>query len=415
MSHTVGQPRNDARPEEPTSAQQRDLGPPASNGGRPGAVPLRRLLGLATLTPPQATHVAVEVLGSLQDESGSYGAFDADDVLIGADGTLRLAERNGDFTPGTAGATARLIDQLARNADRPAAHRRPQNAGLLAALTRCAAELPGGDLETPLAELRRELDATRVDREHLRRELVALVGVPLVRAGADPGAAPPVVAAPTEAAAMPVVIADPLPKQAADLPPSPPDIERPLVLGRRVPRGRLIAIVVIVVVALAALITAIALHQSRGHPANATNTHSPVTRPHTANPHKHGTPAAGPRPIPTLARRAAGPISAVTLTPHGTCKPGAVCAVTVRIHLRPPSLSALTWRAALVNRCTGKIHTIDHGSMIAEPGWRSAYTTVHLRLPHNGSMAVLAVVGSPVHAASRPLLVPAGGGSCARR
>jgi hypothetical protein len=369
---------------------------------------------LATLTPPQATHIAVEVLGSLgslQDESGSYGAFNAEDVLIGADGTLRLAERNGDFTPGTASAAAVLVDQLARNADRPAAHRRPQNAALLAALARCAAELPDGDLAAPLAELRRELNATRADRDHLKRELAALVGVPLVRVGADVPAASPV-SAPAEAPAMPIVIADQLPEQAADLPPSPPDIEQPPVLGRRVPRGRLIAIVVIAVVALAAVISAIALNQSGGHPAAANTPASGSS--HPAAPTKPAAPPAGHRSIPTLAPRAAGPISAVTLKPLGTCKAGAVCAVNVRIHLRPPSLSALSWRAALVNRCTGKIHTINHGSMIAGPGWQSAYATVRLHLPHKPSMAVLAVVDTPVHAASRPLLVPAGGGTCRR-
>jgi hypothetical protein len=75
-------------------------------------------------------------------------------------------------------------------------------------------------------------------------------------------------------------------------------------------------------------------------------------------------------------------------------------------------LSSLTWHAAAVNRCTGKVSTIDRGSMIAEPGWRSAYVTVRLRLPQQRSTAVLAVVDTPVSAASRPLLVPAGGGSC---
>jgi hypothetical protein len=33
-------------------------------------------------------------------------------------------------------------------------------------------------------------------------------------------------------------------------------------------------------------------------------------------------------------------------------------------------------------------------------------------LPQRASMAVLAVVDHPVSAASRPVLVPAGGGSC---
>jgi hypothetical protein len=413
MTHAVGQPVPDAPPDGQRTPVQQPPPNPAEPGNRPAAVPLRRLLGLATLTPPQATHIAVDVLASLQDESGSYGAFDADDVLIGGDGTLRLAERNGDFTPGTATAAAELVDQLARNADRPAAHRRPENAALLTALTRCAAQLSGGDLEASLAELRRELDATGADRGQLTGELAALVAVPLVRAGAEPTAAEP--GEPAAAPAAPVVIAEPLPSAEADLPPSPPDAVATLVLGRPMPSPRVIVPVVIGVVAVAALITAIALTRPSGHPA-ATTTHHPIATSHAPKPVTHAPPAkAGPRDVPKLGPAAAGPISSVKLSPVARCSRGATCAVTVRMYLRPPGLASLTWHAALVNRCSGSIQRIDHGSMIAEPGWRSAYTTVHLRLPHLRSMAVVAVVDSPVSAASRPLLVPAGGGSCARR
>jgi hypothetical protein len=105
----------------------------------------------------------------------------------------------------------------------------------------------------------------------------------------------------------------------------------------------------------------------------------------------------------------------VTLDANGHCSPGRYCTVTVRVWLRPPGLSSLIWRATVVDRCTGGIRTLDRGSMIAEPGWRSAYTTVRLHLPHKRSIAVLAVVDSPVSVSSKPLVAPAGGGNCAPR
>jgi hypothetical protein len=114
------------------------------------------------------------------------------------------------------------------------------------------------------------------------------------------------------------------------------------------------------------------------------------------------------RPAPL----AAGPIARVTLTPAAACTPGAMCALTVQMWLRPPGLAQLSWHAVLVDRCTGRTRTLDSGSMVAEPGWQAPYTTVHLRLPRHSAMALLAVVDSPVSAASRPLYVPAGGGSC---
>lgn len=351
------------------------------------------------------------MLASLQDESGSYGAFDADDVLIGEAGTLRLAERDGDFTPGTASAAAELLNLLARNANRPAAHRRPQNAALLAALGRCTIQLSDGDLDGSLAELRRELEATGADRDQLTRELAALVAVPLVRVGAEPtgveaGKAPP---APT----IPVVIAEPLPSAATDLPPSPPDTLPPRVLGRQLPSPRVMVPVVIGVLAVAGLIAAIALTRPSGHPA-ATPTHHPTATSHAPQPVTHKPPANpdAPRDVPNFAPASAGAISSVKLNPVGRCSRGATCSVMVRMYLRPQGLSSLSWHATLINRCSGDTQRIDHGSMIAAPGWRSAYATVRLRLPDMRSMAVVAVVDSPVSAASRPLLVPADGGSC---
>jgi hypothetical protein len=399
MTNAVGQPRPDAPPDGHNTTGQQPLRDPPVR--RAAAVSLRRLLGLATLTPPQAAHIAVEVLTALQPESASYGAFDTDGVLIDEDGAIRLVEH--DFTPGTAAAAGQVVGQLAHNADRPAARRRPAYSSLLTALKQAAVDLAAGDLVAPLAELRRELEAAGADPERLGHELAALVAVPLVRVGAEPTTPP----------TGPFVIVDPAAAEAET--DGSPDIDLPVPPAsevRRPPSRSLIVLVAAVVIALVALLTALLTRSSGGVPAQAQATgeptvssHSPSTQPPAA---KHN----GPGAVPHLAPSAAGPIAKVTLDPAGTCKAGSTCTATVRMWLRPPGLSSLAWHAALVDRCTGKVHRIESGSMIAEPGWRSAYATVRLRLPQRASMAVFAVVDHPVSAASRPVLVPAGGGSC---
>jgi hypothetical protein len=404
MTHTVGQPRHDAPPNGHDTPVQE---PAETRSRRTAAVPLRRLLGLATLTPAQAVHIAVEMLTALQPESESYGAFDTDDVLVDEDGSIRLVEH--EFTPGTASAAGEVAQRLAGNADRPAAHRRPAYATLLSALKQAAADLSRGDLAAPLAELRRELEASGVDRARLQHELAALVSVPLVRVGAEPTApATPKVEAP----ARPNVIVDPATVEPETE--SAPSIDMPVPptsVVRRLPPRPLIVLVAVVVVALVALVAAL-LNNSDGGPTNANTTDQPVNSSHASSTPPPAARNTGPRAVPQLAPRSAGPISKVTFDPAGHCHADAACTATVRIWLRPPGLTSLKWHAALVDRCTGKIRTIDNGSMIAEQGWRSAYTTVRLHLPQKSSMAVLAVVDSPISAASRPVLVPSGGGSC---
>jgi hypothetical protein len=186
MTHLVGQEPHDAS-DDRRRAQVRAAAPrPGAPADRSAAVSLRRLLGVATLTALQAAHIAAAVLGSLDSDEGPYGAFDAGDVLIEVDGRVRLAPRDGEFTPGTARAAGELVGKLARNSDRPAAYRRPEDTEMLAALRRCAGELERGNIAAPLAELHQELQATGADPERLAGELAALVAVPFVRVGVTP-------------------------------------------------------------------------------------------------------------------------------------------------------------------------------------------------------------------------------------
>lgn len=351
----------------------------------------------------------VEVLTLLEPESESYGAFNADDVLVDENGSIRIATH--PFTPGTATAAAELARRLARNADRPAARNRPVQAALLTALAQCAAGLAAGDLAAPLTELRRELDAAGADRERLTGELAALVAVPLVRVAAEP------VAQPTSDPAPPVVtVVEPLPEEAATEFAAVPVLDRPPPLApagaRQLPPRTVIVAIVVAVVALVAVLFAV-LNGNSGTPKPRTSP-PPVVHHGHANSPSPSVPAAAnsPRPVHRPAPLAAGPISRVTLTPTGSCTAGAACAVTVKAWLRPPGLSQLTWHATLVDRCTGSTRPLESGAMMAEPGWHAPYTTVNLQLPQKSSMALLAVVDSPVSVSSRPLYVPAGGGSC---
>ena len=84
----------------------------------------------------------------------------------------------------------------------------------------------------------------------------------------------------------------------------------------------------------------------------------------------------------------------------------------MRVWLRPPWLTGFSWHAVAVDRCTHHLRRIGAGTMIARPGWQSAYTTVALPLPDKPRLAVVAVVDKPVSAASRPLLVNTGTRGC---
>ncbi len=388
--------------------------PPDRGGGdtesSTAAVALRRLLRLATLTPAQAAHVAVEALGSCDGDSGC-GDLDADDVEVGQDGTVRLAGAVTD-REAAVGKSCRVAEQLARNAERPAAHRRAEDAAVLAALARCATEPM--TVAAVLAELRPALAATGADRDQLRGELAALVAVPLVRAGATraPAARPSAPIASAGSADPAAAVTGPIPSAALVREPPTPHVPAPPSTARS-SRIRLTAIIGIAILVAAGVIAAVVLYLPDGHSANAGADRPATSSPAPSPSGSHATPRQ-PRPVPSLAPHAAGAVSRVTLRPAHTCTAGSTCRVTVRVWLRPPWLSSFTWHAALVNRCTGAVRRIHTGSMIAEPGWRSAYVTVPLQLPHLRSMAVLGVVDSPVSAASRPLPVPAGGGSCPR-
>lgn len=397
MAHTDGRTTHDIPAALPPLGADTNGVPHAADP--PATVTLRRLIGLATLTPPQAVHIASEILGLLDSSTGLVGA-DTDSISVGANGAVRLSSGQ----PGRdAAATADVVDQLTRNADRPVARRNPASAALLTALARCAAALREGDLVAARAALVPATRAGGLDEQQARRELAALVTV----------AVRPTVALRSPAITeRPRVRPEPRPAQQAA--PSTPRTAQPSPHATRA-RRRVITTIVIAALAVVGVISTIALVRPGGSSPNGGTSAPPTSSTHTgANAGRHRSSPAGTHrhAIPTLAPAAARGISRVTLTPAARCRRGTSCVLTVRVWLRPPWLTAFHWHAAAVNRCTGHVRRIGSGSMIAGPGWRSAYATVRLRVPDKPRVALLAVVDRPVAAASRPLLVTTGTRGC---
>lgn len=121
-----------------------------------------------------------------------------------------------------------------------------------------------------------------------------------------------------------------------------------------------------------------------------------------------------PAPVPALAPSEAAPIESVAGSfADGPCQPGQLCTVRVDVELAPRAgVSVSSWTLHVADRCTGD--TTEHPglAMPVQPGARQAYGVSEVPLPESRSLAILAVTDAPTRAASRPLLVPADGGTC---
>lgn len=384
---------------------------------------LGRLLGLITLTPAQAIYLAGELcarVGELHAQGLVHGGLSADKVRLGDDGRLSLITRprpeGASGTPGPVEhdrstdvrAIGPLIAALLRNADRPAAHQRDADRARLGALQHAAA-LADHDAGA-VSEVAAALDpaGAQGDRhaapaDTARAELVRLVEAahsPELPALLD-GAATR--ARPARRAARPV-----------------PGLRwhRP----RRRSRTRL-SVAAIVLLALAA-VGALVKWGPLGSPFEGAVHHQ--ARPATlAAPSKTASTAPArtsaaapparpaPRPVPSLGPAAAGAVTGVTLRELAPCRAGAPCTLRVTIGMQNSAqLQHASWTLYALDRCTGARSPLASGPMIAEPGWTAIYDTRQVSVPASGSVALVAVTETPAGAASAPLLMPAGGGSC---
>lgn len=352
-------------------------------------VSVQRLLGRATLTPAQAAWLAgraFAALAMLHEAGRAHGRMHAGNVLVGRDGSVRIADWA--FGPPASEATRQadleaareFVVALLRNAGRPAARNGDRPSAALAELEGLAAE----PIADPAAAAR-DLDVAVDDAAIVTSELGALVTA-MVR--------------PVNHVVTP-----------APLPPRLPHPRRPP--PRRIgPRRWVVAAIAALVVLAVAAVAAFAVSHRR-HEAAVPPLSSPPPS-HAPTPTRSHAPSATSLARATaVAPRRAGFVNGVVITPVETCQPGATCSVTVTIQITEhDDVKHLTWTFVLVDPCTGTRTNAPGGSMTAQPNWRHVYTTTRVPIPQARSVALVAMTTVPVRAASAPLTVPSGHAQC---
>ena len=399
---------------------------------------LDRLLGMAILTPAQATYTAAGIFAGLADlhaHGRAHGSLTSRHVVIGNDGQPRLAGwavgADAQFTHLDAAQVADLdaaravVFELARNCDRPVGRHSPGGSKLLVDLERLGTGAVVAEADATAEHLTDRLDS--VEGIHtgdalMRGELAALV-----RAGVRvPDDAALAITAPRPYPQHPHAQQQPRPSPRLEPKPKPPIPDAPLSkgnwLGRR--RHRLVWLVVVAIVALAAVgfvahksisrladrvLNGDATTNSTPPAGGQSSTHAGAGKHVNAkSPAKHA-----PRALPVLAPRHAGAVRKVSLRPSAPCRLGRTCPVQVAVSVTPaPHARQIAWRVVTVNRCTGARAVRAHGVMTVSANSGFAWDTPRLTLPARHALAAIAVTRTPAHAASRPLLVPARHISC---
>jgi hypothetical protein len=389
---------------------------------------LDRLLGMAILTPAQATYVAAGIFAGLADlhaHGRIHGDLSARHVVIGNDGRPRLAGwalGPSEHYPNVDAARIADLDaaravvfELARNCDRPVGRHSPGGSKLLVDLERLGTGAVLADAQATAEHLTDRLDSVegiQTGDSLMRAELASLV-----RAGARSADVGRERTAPI-----------PKPQPAREAKPVPPVPDAPLSKGNwlRRRKRRVLWAALILVVALAA--AGFVAHKSISRFADRVlngNSSSSSTPPghgknakHATNRNHHSTKAqagngAHAHGVPVLAPHQAGLVRKVGLQRTGTCRLHGPCPVQVTVTVKPTSQArSIAWRVVSVNRCTGKRHVAARGTMTVSANSSAAWDTPRLNLRGRHGVAAIAVTSTPAHAASRPLLVPAHHISC---
>lgn len=410
--------------EQESAADRVRAGAPVESA-RP--VSFDRLLSVAALTPAQASHMAVQLL----DAAHRHAAGDEQPSVTLHVGPVTLTPSGElDVSPPPAdGGTSvsELLEQLLQNARRLPAHPRPDQLFLLHRLEEAATDPlldPGArarNLETALS------DTLGPDaQQRLAGQLAALVdafahvapGAPVDddtalaprrgRAATAPAAISRATAAPGSAKAGPQRAAP-----ARPAPSRPPRRSRVLLHRRTRGRVALVGLVLAAVLAGSGYVmlggpgSAIVGSLGRDKPPATPDTAAP-TQP-SEQPTKEPAPDHTPA-VSTIAPRHAGPITGVALQTAGSCKPGALCPVTVTVHFRPASTTrTVGWKVGAAEGCTRAITWSPPVTVTAQPGWTTVYASSSVRVPKGRSLALAALTTTPARAQSRP--VPVSGAS----
>lgn len=370
-----------------------------------------RLLSVATLTPGQASLIAVQLLEAAHLAGLGNGEHPTvlGPVTLTPSGDIDVTMPVDRGTP-----VAELLDQLLQNARRLPVHPKPDQLFLLRRLEEVVGDpLPDG------AARARDLEATLADtlgpdaRRQLTAQLAALVDA---FAHVAPGAALPV-DVPLAARSTPVAApgTNTGPRRAAPTRPTTNRANRAprrnRVLLHRRTRGRvgLIAVVVAAVLAVSGYVVLggpgsdIVGSLGRDDTPAAPDTTAPDTA--AEQPAKQPTPDRA-QAVATLAPRRAGAITGVALQKNGTCTPGALCPVTVTVHFRPASTSrTIGWKVGAAQVCKPGITWSPPVTVTAQPGWTTVYASSSVRVPKGRSQALTALTTTPDRAQSRPVPV----------
>lgn len=374
-----------------------------------------RLLAVATLTPGQASLIAVQLL----EVAHLAGLGNGEHPTVLGPVTLTPSGDIDVTMPAVRGTpVSELLAQLLQNARRLPVHPKPDQLFLLRRLEE-AADDPSPDGAARARELETALADTLGPgaRQRVAGQLAALVdafahvapGVPLAvdvpqASRSTPVAAPERSTGPRRAAPT-----RPTTNRANRAP------RRNRVLLHRRTRGR-VALVVLVVAAVLAVSGYVVLGGPGSDIVGSLGRDNTPAAPDTTAPDTPAKqPAKKPKPdraqaVATLAPRHAGAITGVALEKNGTCRPGALCPVTVTVHFRPASTSrTIGWKVGAAQVCKPGITWSPPVAVTAQPGWTTVYASSSVRVPKGRSLALTAMTTTPDRAQSRP--VPATGSS----
>lgn len=376
-------------------------------------VPLERLLTVAVLTPAQAAHLAVQLLG-LRAEQGEGGGAGGR-FLVTPDGDLRI-----EPYPARTSSAAELLEELVDSARRLPAHPRAHQVQLLRRLE----EAVGADAQEATVRAA-ALEGALVQAlgpdapARITRELAALVEAfghvaPGVPAGIRASHAEHVLlvpAAPATAAPRNPAARNHGPRSSAARRSAARNSGHHATFGRRrAPSGRLalvLLVVALVVVGGGYLVLrgpGSGLIQSLGSGSHPAPAKTPAQHPKQANPPAHK--PALHRAVPALAAHHAGAVTGVVLQKTGTCRPGSLCPVKVTVHVKPVSTTrSITWKVGAARLCKRGITWSPATGVLAQPGWNTVYATSSVRVPRGHSLALVALTTSPARAQSRAVPV----------
>lgn len=349
-------------------------------------VPLADLLARVRLTTAQAMVLARDALQALVDAWSDGRVLDRptpDRVHVTVEGRLRLPVTDPGGPPGV---PERRVDAAAV-------------AGLLTAVLAVTSQPAGGAAWRALLERAgRVRDGAGVTR--LADELQRVAGDRLESGRAELSVLVARLAAAEVTAAQHTIPARSLPMPAAARP------------GHRVWSGlvRSVALLLALVIVLGAEYALLGdrviqdlQRLTGGSGSSTTSAARPVERSRSSP----------PKPVPTLAPRAAGAVTALDLRALQPCRPGRTCEARLLVSVRPQHQPLIVrWSLTLIDRCTGTRSTQPGGALRVPAGAQQATALTRIPLPNRPVLAAVALTSAPARTAAPAMPVPAAGGSC---